>query len=639
MSASYPELQRLINEILSIIQGARVVNLYHMEDDSIILKIRSEDFAGELRIVPGRFLYLTEGSYEKPKELTRHGRILRSLLVNARIRAAELLEGERIVIFHLERGEKKVKLVCEFLPRGTVLVSDEDDVILEALHHLEMRDRRIAPGERYIRPPPKQSILTGLVPQFLEKLSHERSIVSALAAEAGLGGRYAEEVLHLAGIDPSKKVKELSREEFEKLYEATQRVLNQVMHGPPVVAFSPEGEVQALPYPMESLSSRKWKFKEVASLNEAFRVAYEHDLAKRLNEERVRAVKEKISDLEKRANERGVIAQKLLKESEALREIAEKLFQSSPQIEEIIGKTGRHEIGDIIIDVDAANEVLKVKVGEKYLEFSSTESFVKQVSKLFDDAKKTANAAKKLLSEVEEIEREVERLRKSVLEAVEMTVVKVSARIRSGRGKWYERYRWFITSEGFLAVAGKDASSNISLLKKHLEPSDLVFHAEVRGAAVVVLKNGKEAGEASRNEAAQFAAIYSRAWKEGFSQMTVYYVEPHQVSFTPPPGHYLPKGGFIIKGERKYLTVKLELAIGLSENLEVVYGPPEAVSKNIKNFIKLVPGDKKAGELANEIIDSLCRELNIDAKTLRDLKLAIAELIPYGRGEIMRNAP
>ncbi|RLG02538.1 MAG: fibronectin-binding domain-containing protein, partial [Thaumarchaeota archaeon] len=201
---------------------------------------------------------------------------------------------------------------------------------------------------------------------------------------------------------------------------------------------------------------------------------------------------------------------------------------------------------------------------------------------------------------------------------------------------WYDRYRWFITSEGFLAVAGKDASSNISLLKKHLEPSDLVFHAEVRGAAAVILKNGKASGEASRKEAAQFAATYSRAWREGLSQMTVYYIEPHQISFTPPPGHYLPKGGFIIKGERKYLTVKLELAIGISENLELIYGPPEAVSKKTKNFVKLIPGTKKAGDLVNEIVTILCRELNVDARTMKMLKSEIAELIPYGRGEIAK---
>jgi len=626
----------LLNEVLSIIQGARISNVYHMEDDSIILKIRSEGFAGELRIVPGRFLYLVEGSYEKPKELTQRGRALRALLTNARIKTGELLEGERIIVFHLEKGEGEIKLVCEFLPKGTVIVLDENDVILESLHHLEMRDRKIAPGERYVLPPPKKSISGNAIPQILEKLTPRRSIVSALAIEAGLGGRYAEEALHLAGIDPSKKVKELSQDEYEKICEAIRKVLDQAEHGTPVVAYSPEGEAQALPYPMESFSARKWRFEETPSLNEAFRKAYEHELARKLNEEKRRVVEEKISELEKRAHERRFSAQRLLKESEDLRKIAEKLFQLSPQIEEIKDKPGTHEIGEVSVDVDVASKKLKIRIHERELEFNAAESFMRQVSKLFDDSKKAANAARKLRGEAEELEKKVEKLRRGIREAVEQAIVQVSARIKVSKGKWYERYRWFITSEGFLAVAGKDASSNLSLLKKHLEPADLVFHAEVRGAAAVILKNGKASGEASRKEAAQFAATYSRAWREGLSQMTVYYVEPHQISFTPPPGHYLPKGGFIIKGERRYLTVRLELAIGLSENLEIIYGPPEAVSKKTKNFVKLIPGTKKAGELVNEIVTSLCRGLDIDARTIRDLKSEIAGLIPYGRAEILR---
>ena len=626
----------MLNEILSIIQGARISNVYHMEDDSIILKIRSENFAGELRIIPGKFLYLVEGSYEKPKELTHRGKALRSLLANARIKAAELVEGERVIIFHLEKGGKELKLVCEFLPKGTVIVLDENYVILESLHHLEMRDRKIIPGERYTLPPAKQSISKDPIPSILEKLTPKRSIVSALAVEAGLGGRYAEEVIYLAGINPSKKVKELSRDEFKKICEAIQRVLDQAKCGGPVVAFSPEGEVQALPYPMESLNAKKWRFEEAPSLNEAFRLAYERELARKLNEEKRKVIEEKINELEKRAHERRFSAQRLLKESEELRKIAEKLFQLSPQIEHVKNKPGRHEIEELLIDVDAAAKKLKIKIQEKELEFNADESFMRQVSKLFDDSKKAGNAARKLLNEAEELEKKADKLRRGIREAVEQAMIQVSARIKVSKGKWHDRYRWFITSEGFLAVAGKDASSNISLLKKHLEPSDLVFHAEVRGAAAVILKNGKASGEASRKEAAQFAATYSRAWREGLSQMTVYYIEPHQISFTPPPGHYLPKGGFIIKGERKYLTVKLELAIGISENLELIYGPPEAVSKKTKNFVKLIPGTKKAGDLVNEIVTILCRELNVDARTMKMLKSEIAELIPYGRGEIAK---
>ena len=41
---------------------------------------------------------------------------------------------------------------------------------------------------------------------------------------------------------------------------------------------------------------------------------------------------------------------------------------------------------------------------------------------------------------------------------------------------WYERFRWFITSDGLLAIGGKDATSNDILIKRHTEENDLIFH-------------------------------------------------------------------------------------------------------------------------------------------------------------------
>ena len=99
MSASYLELKRLLKEVSSAIQGSRVINLYHMDDDSIILKLRSENFSGELRIVPGRFFYLVEGSYEKPAKLSERGRALRRLVSGSRIRDLRLVEGESCLLY------------------------------------------------------------------------------------------------------------------------------------------------------------------------------------------------------------------------------------------------------------------------------------------------------------------------------------------------------------------------------------------------------------------------------------------------------------------------------------------------------------------------------------------------------------
>lgn len=637
MDASYIELKRLAAELLELVRDSKIENLYLMDDESIILKIKGDKVSGELRIVPGKCIYFTRGSYEKPLSPGPRGLALRRIVSGTWIRDVRVVPGERIVFFELEVSGKRFNLVAELMPRGTVIILDEEGKILESLHHLKMKDRTILPGEFYRLPPPRPSAAENPEKLFT-MLSPRKTVVSALASQAGLGGRYAEEVVKLAEVNGLKKVRELREDEKKRLIEALKRVLELTSSRKPVVAFSPEGGVQALPYPLESLREKGWRFQEAATLNEAFKEAYEHELAEKIQEAERRKIEERVEEIEDEARKKIYTAERLKSRAEKLRTIAEKLFRYAPMIEELkrFRENVSREFEGLEVEIKPAEKALVVKLDEEEVKLRIHESVMKQASALYDDVKKALNAAQSLMDDAEKLRRRAERIRRGEAKLVEEAYLKVSARApRPGKGEWYERYRWFITSEGFLAVAGKDASSNTSLLKRHLEKNDLVFHAEVRGAPVLILKNGVEAGEKSRIEAAQFAASYSRAWREKMSMMTVYYVKPEQVSFTPPPGHYLPKGGFIVKGERNYLTVRLELGFGIGEGLELVHGPPTAVSSRVKKIVKVVPGRRKAEELAEEVVKRLTEGMELKPRQLRDLRRWVAELIPYGSGEVV----
>jgi predicted ribosome quality control (RQC) complex YloA/Tae2 family protein len=78
-------------------------------------------------------------------------------------------------------------------------------------------------------------------------------------------------------------------------------------------------------------------------------------------------------------------------------------------------------------------------------------------------------------------------------------------------------FRKFTTSGGFNVLLGKDAKSNIALLKKHLEKNDVVLHADLPGSPATVVKMGLKASQQDLEEAAQMTACYSRAWREGFT--------------------------------------------------------------------------------------------------------------------------
>src|SRR3989344_4646293 len=96
--------------------------------------------------------------------------------------------------------------------------------------------------------------------------------------------------------------------------------------------------------------------------------------------------------------------------------------------------------------------------------------------------------------------------------------------------EWYEKFHWFFSSEGFLCIGGKDATSNEVVVKLHMDKDDIVIHTEAPGSPFFVIKNGQNATDKTIAEVAQAAASYSKAWKSGVTKVDVFYVKPEQVS-------------------------------------------------------------------------------------------------------------
>ncbi|MBD3262688.1 MAG: DUF814 domain-containing protein [Candidatus Altiarchaeales archaeon] len=185
---------------------------------------------------------------------------------------------------------------------------------------------------------------------------------------------------------------------------------------------------------------------------------------------------------------------------------------------------------------------------------------------------------------------------------------KISAPKKKPKKKWYEKFRWFNSTDGFLVIGGRDATSNDILIKKYLQPNDLVYHADIQGAPFFIVKNpaGKELPGETKREAAQAAASYSSAWKRGQASADVYEVSPDQVSNTPPSGEYLPKGAFMIYGEKNWhRNMPLKVAIGVNQKTKIIGGPLSAVKIHSKKSVALVPGDDKSGALAKKIRQKL----------------------------------
>ncbi|MBA7551329.1 hypothetical protein ES705_43868 [subsurface metagenome] len=296
----------------------------------------------------------------------------------------------------------------------------------------------------------------------------------------------------------------------------------------------------------------------------------------------------------------------------------------------------------VVIDINN-NEVyldLNKSVGENAnLIYSKGKKAEKKLTGTFPAIEKTKSNIEKLKLKKESIELEVNFL------------------IKKPTKKWYEKFRWFISSDGFLIIGGRDASSNETIFKKYITPYDLIFHTNFPGSPLTVIKNpeNKEIPESSIKEAADFVASFSIAWKENWGVVDVFYVLANQISKTPPSGEYLPKGSFMISGKKNVIKdAKTELALrlelieikdGANPNVKILYPqiicePTSTVKNKTSNSILIKPSKSglTKGKLAKELKSIFLKKSEVDNKKwVKILSLDdIILILPPGTSKITK---
>ncbi|KAJ1969600.1 hypothetical protein H4R35_006096 [Dimargaris xerosporica] len=119
---------------------------------------------------------------------------------------------------------------------------------------------------------------------------------------------------------------------------------------------------------------------------------------------------------------------------------------------------------------------------------------------------------------------------------------------------WFERFQWFVSSEGHLVLAGRDMQQNELLVQKYLKKHDIYVHADMHGAASVIIKNHGmgEIPPSTLLQAGIMSVCQSKAW-EAKIVTSAWWVRAHQVSKSAPSGEYLTTGSFMIRGKKTFL--------------------------------------------------------------------------------------
>jgi predicted ribosome quality control (RQC) complex YloA/Tae2 family protein len=662
----------VVHELKETITNSRVNNIYQFDAKTLLLKLHKTD-CPPLRLVmeAGSRLHLTAYALKPPQTPPAFCMALRKHLRGAWLANVEQYEFERIVIIHFKTKTGMMRLILELFGDGNIILTGEKGEILQALIFKRMRDRNIIRNEIFQFPPSIGKNPFKVAKEKLEDSLKELGdveVVRAIARFLGVGGFYAEEILLRANVEKNTHCSALNTSEVNAIFDGLQSLLSAVSGfktEPHIVLAEDDSFLDAVPFKLKRYE--KCTSKPYSSFNEALDEFYLRATAAK---KAVASVKvDKITQEAERLKRIIAEQEKALHEDEAKAErdkrIGDVIYAHSSEFQTLLnrfaaakreGKDWNALISEVLAakesfveSFDARNLVVNVCVDDLRFSLNLRRTLFENAAEYYERGKKAKQKSAGALTALEKSRRKLSEVEQKIREAEALRTVKPAEVMKEivkrkvKRKEWYEKFRWFTSSDGFLVVAGKDAVSNEVLVKKHTEPSDPVFHADVVGAPFVVVKTeGKAPSEQVLREAGEFAAAFSRAWREGVGSADVYWVEPKQLSKSGPSGEYVPHGAFAVIGKRNWMRgVPLQLGVGVveGEKLKFVGGPIEAVKAKTKIYVTLIPGDVSSKKFLNQILQALTLKLPKERreKVGKAPIEQIREFVPYTKGRIAKS--
>ncbi|XP_056151602.1 ribosome quality control complex subunit NEMF-like [Lampris incognitus] len=170
--------------------------------------------------------------------------------------------------------------------------------------------------------------------------------------------------------------------------------------------------------------------------------------------------------------------------------------------------------------------------------------------KYYDHKRTAAKKEQKTVEAAQKAFKSAEKKTKQTIKQVQTVTTIQKAR----KVYWFEKFLWFISSENYLVIAGRDQQQNEMIVKRYLRAGDIYIHADLHGATSCVIKNpsGDPIPPRTLTEAGTMAVCYSAAWDAKIIT-SAWWVHHHQVSKTAPTGEYLTTGSFTIRGKKNFL--------------------------------------------------------------------------------------
>ena len=680
-------------------EGARLDKAYLYDDGLVRLKLRHYDRGRvELLVDAGETKHVRVAQPERvppaPERPPNFAMMLRNRLEGAELVGVEQFELDRIVMIHFERDDGRTTIVAELFGDGNLAVLDGNGEVVDCLETVRLKSRTVVPGSPYEFPGARFNPLAVDRELFVARMEQsDTDVVRTLATQLNFGGLWGEELCTRAGVEKTLDIEDATTKHYDRLYEVVEELSSRLRRGDldsRVYLESADCDeaktaVDVTPVPLEEHEHlERERYDQFVDALDAYFAALNE--AETEPADRAPSRPDFESEIEKQKRiidqQQGAI-ENFEQQAEAEREKAEALYAHYDLVDEVLstvrqarsqgtpwddiettfeeGKERGIEAAEAVASVDGSEGTVTMHVADYRVTLHVEDGVEKNADRLYQESKRIEEKKAGAQQAIENTRAELEAIqaRREEWEASESDtpaddeddgeidwLSRSSVPVRSSE-KWYESFRWFHTSDGYLVIGGRNADQNEEIVKKYLDRGDLFFHSQAHGGPATVLKatdpgeaydEGIEIPDQSRAEAAQFAVSYSSVWKERKFTGDVYMVDADQVSKTPESGEYLEKGGFAIRGDRTYsrdTAVGVAVGITCEPETRVIGGPPSAIRPQAETSIEVEPGKYAQ----NDIAKRLYREFKgrfADDTFVRKIASPdlIQEFLPPGKSEM-----
>jgi len=600
------DVRAVVSE-MAVLEGSHMDKIFHWGAGNVLFRLNVQGQGKkELFFNDKRWLYMPETKPDTPVTPTSFATFLRKYVDNARVGNIYQVGFDRVVIVELLKSDASYNLIFEMFGGGNVLLVS-DGKIVNCLIHKVRRDRTTRPGEDYVMPSARFDPTASTYDHFRQIMnSSNTDLVRTLAMDANLGGQYAEEICKRTGIQKNTRPAELKDGDVVRVHNAMRDIVSSALSSKEAIMYrNGDDIVDIAPTDLQIYGGHeKQIFNSVSSA-----IASMISSSKEKEEEEF--IDPEIEKLQRRVDRQKETIDEYRMEAADLKIRADSIYTNYEKVNELLSvlsvqskklgwdklKEGAMKIS-FVTSIDPSKNTVVADLDGLKVTFDYTKNIDANASDIYQKGKDINDKATRATAALKESEEQLERKMKGFVKAKTLALT----RAQPTKQFWFERYKWFVSSNGFLVLSGRDAHTNDHVVKKHMKEKDVYVHADVHGAPSVVVKNGAAAKEEDLREACIFALTQSKAWASSMPEGSAFWVYPDQVSKTPQAGEFIPRGAFIIRGKRNYeYHLPMQLSVGeitYENSRKVMCGPSASVEKMSQKYVTIVPTKVKSKRVA-----------------------------------------